>query len=99
VGTFVGSIEMHVNNAGSASSTRASPQGNPGVGDRVGGSQTARGEEEVCTAATALGGGAQLHWLARFRRLSRDFERMPQVLAALHFVVFAMLMLPKAVTF
>ncbi|MDQ3059469.1 MAG: transposase, partial [Pseudomonadota bacterium] len=35
-------------------------------------------------------------WLARFRRLSRDFERMPEVLAALHFVVFAMLMLPKA---
>lgn len=35
-------------------------------------------------------------WLARFRRLSRDFERMPEVLAALHFVVFAMLMLPRA---
>ena len=34
-------------------------------------------------------------WLARFRRLSRDFERMPEVLAGLHFVVFAMLMLPK----
>ena len=34
-------------------------------------------------------------WLARFRRLSRDFERMPQVLAALHFVVFVMLMSPK----
>ena len=35
-------------------------------------------------------------WLARFRRLSRDFERMPEVLAGLHFVVFAMLMLLKA---
>ena len=35
-------------------------------------------------------------WLARFRRLSRDFERMPEVLAGLHFVAFAMLMLPKA---
>ena len=34
-------------------------------------------------------------WLARFRRLSRDFERMPEVLVGLHFVVFAMLMLPK----
>ena len=34
-------------------------------------------------------------WLARFRRLSRDFERIPQVLAGLHFVVFAMLMLPQ----
>lgn len=35
-------------------------------------------------------------WLARFRRLSPGFERMPEVLARLHFLVFAMLMLPKA---
>ena len=34
-------------------------------------------------------------WLACFKRLSRDFERLPEVLAGLHFVVFAMLMLPK----
>ena len=34
-------------------------------------------------------------WLARFRHLSRDFERMPEVLAGLHFVVFVTLMLPK----
>ena len=34
-------------------------------------------------------------WLARFRRLSRDFERLPHVLAALHFLVFVTLMLPK----
>lgn len=34
-------------------------------------------------------------WLARFRRLSGDFERMPEVVAGLHFVVFGMLMLPK----
>ena len=38
-------------------------------------------------------------WLAQFRRLSRDFKRMPQVLTGLHFVVFAMLMLPKAAMF
>ncbi len=38
-------------------------------------------------------------WLARFRRLSRDFERLPHVLAALHFLVFVTLMLPKAVMF
>lgn len=36
-------------------------------------------------------------WLARFRRLSRDFERLSHVLAALHFLVFVTLMLPKAV--
>jgi transposase len=35
--------------------------------------------------------------LARYRRLSCDFERMPQVLASLRFLVFAVLMLPKAV--
>lgn len=35
-------------------------------------------------------------WLARFRRLSRDYERLPGVLSGLHFLVFAMLMLPNA---
>ena len=35
-------------------------------------------------------------WLVWFRRLSRDFDRMPEILAGLHFVVFVMLMLPKA---
>jgi transposase len=36
-------------------------------------------------------------WLARFRRLARDYERLPKVLRGLHFLVFAMLMLPKVV--
>lgn len=35
-------------------------------------------------------------WLTRFKRLSRDIKSMPDVLAGLNFVVFAMLMLPKA---
>lgn len=35
-------------------------------------------------------------WLARFRRLSRDYERLPDVLAGLHFLVFVTLMLPQA---
>jgi hypothetical protein len=34
--------------------------------------------------------------LALLGRPSRDFERMPRVLAGLHFGVFAMLMLPEA---
>ena len=38
-----------------------------------------------------------LGWLARFRRLSRDYERLPEVLAGLHFLIFVILMLPKAV--
>jgi transposase len=35
-------------------------------------------------------------WAARFRRLSRDYERLAQTLADMHFVVFAILMLVKA---
>jgi len=31
-------------------------------------------------------------WAARFRRLARDYERLPQTLAGLHFVVFAIVM-------
>lgn len=31
-------------------------------------------------------------WSARFRRLARDYERLPETLAGLHFVAFAMLM-------
>jgi transposase len=36
-------------------------------------------------------------WLIRFRRLARDYERLPETLASLHFVVFAMLMLVHAI--
>ena len=36
-------------------------------------------------------------WMARFRRLARDFERTPETLARLHFLAFLMLMLPKIV--
>src|SRR6266487_4607581 len=34
-------------------------------------------------------------WAARFRRLARDYERLPETLAGLHFVAFACLMLPR----
>jgi len=34
-------------------------------------------------------------WLSRFRRLTRDYERLPSVLSGLHFLVFAILMLPR----
>lgn len=36
-------------------------------------------------------------WATRFRRLVRDYERRPQTLKGLHFLVFACLMLNKAV--
>jgi transposase len=35
-------------------------------------------------------------WVARFRRLERDYERLADTLAGLHFVAFACLMLSKA---
>jgi transposase len=37
-------------------------------------------------------------WLARFRRLARDYERLPETLAGLHFVAFAMLMVARVLT-
>lgn len=36
-------------------------------------------------------------WATRFRRLVRDYERLPETVAGLHFVAFACLMLGKAV--
>lgn len=37
-------------------------------------------------------------WMARFRRLARDYERLPETLAGLHFLAFAILMLARFVT-
>ena len=37
-------------------------------------------------------------WASRFRRLARDYERLPETVAGLHFVVFACLMLHRLVT-
>jgi transposase len=36
-------------------------------------------------------------WAARFRRLAKDYERLPETVAGLHFVAFACLMLHRAV--
>jgi transposase len=37
-------------------------------------------------------------WATRFRRLVRDYERLPETVKGLHFVAFACLMLTKAIT-
>ena len=37
-------------------------------------------------------------WMARFRRLARDYERLAETLAGLHFVAFAILMAHRFVT-
>lgn len=34
-------------------------------------------------------------WASRFRRLARDYERLPQTVAGLHFVAFAIVMLSR----
>jgi transposase len=36
-------------------------------------------------------------WEARFRRLARDYERLPVVLAGLHFIAFACLLIHQAI--
>jgi transposase len=36
-------------------------------------------------------------WMAKFRRLARDYERLPETVAALHFIAFACLMLHRIV--
>jgi transposase len=36
-------------------------------------------------------------WAPRFRRLVRDYERLPETLAGLHFLAFAILMLKRVV--
>ena len=36
-------------------------------------------------------------WASRFRRLVKDYERLPETLAGLHFVAFACLFLQQAV--
>jgi transposase len=36
-------------------------------------------------------------WAARFRRLGKDYKRLPEVLRGLHFLVFAILLLPQAI--
>lgn len=36
-------------------------------------------------------------WAARFRRLARDYERLPQTVAGLHFIAFSCLMLQRFV--
>jgi hypothetical protein len=35
--------------------------------------------------------------MARFRRLARDYERLPETLAGLHYVAFVILMLKNVV--
>ena len=35
-------------------------------------------------------------WVTRFRRLAKDYERLPETVIGLHFVAFVCLLLQKA---
>ncbi len=37
-------------------------------------------------------------WASRFRRLAKDYERLPRTVVGLHFVAFACLFLHRAIT-
>ncbi len=37
-------------------------------------------------------------WLTRFRRLAKDYERLPETVAGLHLVAFSVLMLGRVMT-
>ena len=37
-------------------------------------------------------------WASRFRRLVKDYERLPETVAGLHFVAFACLFLHRAIS-
>ena len=36
-------------------------------------------------------------WMGRFRRLARDYERLSETLAGLHYIAFAILLLKRVV--
>jgi hypothetical protein len=36
-------------------------------------------------------------WASRFRRLVKDYERLPETVAGLHFLAFACLMVHRAI--
>jgi transposase len=45
-----------------------------------------------------LVGERDFAWASRFRQLARDYERLPHVLAGLHFIAFACLMLHRLIS-
>ena len=60
--------------------------------------QAPGGQEELRAAAAEVGVVERsFAWAARFRRLAKDYERLPETVAGLHFVAFACLMLDRAV--
>ena len=63
----------------------------------VGGHQAARNQEGLCPVARRWVVERSFAWASRLRRLARDYERLPETLAGLHFLAFAILMLKRFV--
>ena len=76
----------------------------PAIG-RVGAGHTARatgpavdtGEEGFVLLPRRWVVERSFAWTARFRRLARDYERLPETVAGLTFAIFAVLMLVRAI--
>ena len=63
----------------------------------VGSRPAARGQARVVLLPCRSVVERSFAWLARFRRLARDYERLPAVLAGLPFIAFACLLLHRVV--
>ena len=59
------------------------------------GGQTPDGQARLRPAAKTWVVERSFAWAARFRRLARDYERLPETLAGLHFIAFACLLLSR----
>jgi hypothetical protein len=51
----------------------------------------------VASRCSLAAGSCSHAWLARFRRLARDYERLPETLRGLHFLAFALPLLARFV--
>ncbi len=63
--------------------------------------QEAQAEIERSNPSTIVQGSVErtFAWATRFRRLVRDYERLPQTLADLHVIALVCLMLRQAVNY
>ena len=63
----------------------------------AGSGEAAREQARLHAAATPRVVERSLAWTTRFRRLARDYERLPETFAGLHFLAFAIVLLKRFV--
>ena len=61
----------------------------------LGGSQAAQAKRGFALLPRRWVVERSIAWMARFRRLARDYERLPETFAGLHYIAFACLMLSR----